>query len=132
MAKRSSKKLRDSKIVAGAISGKSNSAIARELKIDRETVARVLNSDDIRKLTEEIDGALAGSIGQAVKNIAKAVKAGSVDVSIKLLKNFGSMRETMKLEHTGKDGEPLGRMSDEELDAKIKSLMSEVGEKGGS
>lgn len=121
-SKSPAKALRDSAIVSHALSGKSNVAIAREMGIDRETVAKVLNSDDMKELCAEIDGKLAAGVNEAIKVVLDSAKK-DLSTAIDLLKNFGSMRSSLKLEHTGKDGAPLGRqLSDEEIDARIRAL----------
>lgn len=120
------KSLRDSAILSHSLTGKSNVAIAREMGIDRETVARVLSSEDVRRISQEIDAKLAGGIEKAVKNVLRKIRAGDAKMSVELLRNFGSMRSSIKLEHTGKDGAPLGQRSDEEIDARIKALLGKV------
>ena len=122
------KALRDSAILSKAAAGKSNSAIAREMGIDRETVARVLSSEDIQRLTQEIDGKLSAGINDAITNVLDAVKKGDKAASIDLLRNFGSMRQSMKFEHTGKDGAPLGSRTDAEIDARIQALLEQMKE----
>lgn len=119
------KALRDAAIVAGSLGGKPNSAIAAELGIDRETVAKVLSSDDIRLLTGQIDNNLSSGIERAVRNVLRTVKKGDLKTSIALLRNFGSMRN--RLELTGKDGAPLAGLSDEQLDARVAMLLEKLG-----
>lgn len=120
------KSLRDSAIVASSLMGKTNVAIAAELGIDRETVAKVLGSEDIKRLCGEIDYKLSSGIEKAVSRVLSSVKYDT-KAAVALLRNFGSMRQSMKLEHTGKDGAPLGARTDAEIDARIELLLKKAG-----
>lgn len=124
-SKSPAKALRDSAIIAGSLAGKTNVAIAAEMGIDRETVAKVLNSDDMKRLTGEIDAMLANGIKDAVSVILKHAKK-DYGAATDLLKNFNSMRTSLKLEHVGAGGAPLGNRSDEQVDDRIKVLLDQI------
>lgn len=118
---------RDSEIVARSLEGKSNVKIAEELGIDRETVAKVLRSGEVQKVTQMIDLALSQGITKAVRNVLKSVRYDT-KAAIRLLENFGSMRKRVEL--TGKDGGPLSGLTDEQLDARLEALLEKLKGKG--
>lgn len=126
LRKSAGKALRDSVIVSKALAGKSNTEIAEELNLDRGTVTRALNSEGIKRLTEEIDGKLAAGVDKAIKVVLDSA-AKDLGTAIDLLKNFGSMRTSLKLEHTGPGGESLNRRPIEEIDARIKEILGKDG-----
>lgn len=125
LKKSAGKALRDSVIVSKALAGKTNTAIAEELDLDRGTVTRALNSEAMKRLTEEIDGKLAAGIDGAVQVVLDSAKK-DLGTAIDLLKNFGSMRTSLKLEHSGPNGESLSRRPIEEIDARIKEILGKV------
>jgi predicted transcriptional regulator len=93
------KELRDQQIVAKAMAGATTGEIAKDLGVGRTTVSQVLNSDDVKKKIKEIDNRLASGIDKAVDNVLKALENGDANMSVLLLKNFGSMRTNVDINH---------------------------------
>jgi predicted transcriptional regulator len=93
------KKLKDATIIARSLAGETAGEIAADIGMSRQHVCKILNSDEVKAKAKEIDGRLAGAIDDAVETIMQAVKF-DVNAAIKLLKNFGSMRESVDLNHS--------------------------------
>lgn len=93
------KKLRDQAIIQKALEGKKTQEIAAEVGVTRQTVSEVLNSEDVKKKVKEIDARLAAGIDDAIQTVLYSVK-DNYDAAYDLLKNFGSMKTSVDINHS--------------------------------
>lgn len=93
------KKLRDQTIIAKAMAGETTVQIAEEMGMHRQQVSKVLNSEEVKAKVKEIDAKLAQGIDDAIDTVLSAVKVDYV-AARDLLKNYGSMKQAIDLNHT--------------------------------
>lgn len=118
------KRLRDKKVLSLAMEGKKTTQeIADEVGLTRQTVSGILNSGDAKTLLREIDSKLRAGIDGAINTVVTMARAEYTPAR-DLLRNFGAMKLKVNLEHTGKDGEPLGYMSDEDVEIRYQELIA--------
>lgn len=105
--------------------GKTFGQVAEEMGINRRTVGRIMSKPEVQAAVQEIDQRLANAIPDAIQTILDAVKL-DYKAARDLLKNFGSMKETVELTHNypkpmvlrldGKEIAKLGTENDEDED----------------
>ena len=96
--KRGAKALRDRAVIEKAMEGKKTTEIASDLGMSRQAVSQVLNSDQVKAKIKDIDARLAQGIDDAIDLVLQAVKV-DYDAAYDLLKNFGSMKAGVDLNH---------------------------------
>lgn len=97
--KSGAKELRDLTILEKAKAGETANEIAEDLGVHRATVSKVLNSDEMKARIKVIDAQLSEGIPDAVALILLAVKTDYI-AARDLLKNFGSMKQQIDLNHS--------------------------------
>lgn len=108
------KKLRDQEVIRKRMEGKKTQAIADEMGMSRQKVSEILNSEQVKKLITQIDNQLASGIEDAVQTVLAHVKF-DYDAAYDLLKNFGSMKTNMTLEHKFPKAVVIKRPSGEQV-----------------
>lgn len=102
------RKLRDMKVISEAMSGKSAREIARSMEINRATVAKILSSDESKRIIKEGESQIKGLIPNAIAVIVKALqdyemdgdKTNALKSALAILKSTGLIRETVNMEHS--------------------------------
>lgn len=85
-------------VIARHIAGQSNSKIARELGINRTTVAVILESADLGNYVKDGREAAISLIPKALDVVAKAIEAGNLKASLALLKGVGLFTDKLIVE----------------------------------
>jgi hypothetical protein len=99
--------LRNLGIMEAAASGKKQSDIAEDFGISRQSVNKILNSEDTRKLTEEATNRLKGLLGKAIDTVEYCLdsreeaygKQPALTAGLSVLKGLGVL--TDKVKHEG-------------------------------
>jgi transposase len=94
---RGSRDLRDSVIVAKAMTGMSGAAIAEEMRVSRHTVSKALNSDQVKEQIHDLEARLAAGLDDAVRTVLEAVKVDYL-AARDLIRSRGAMQARVNLE----------------------------------
>lgn len=102
------RKPRDIQVLAEAVQGKSETAIAKDLGINRRTVHKILTSDETKKLIAESESEIKGLITKSIRVIDKALDmhidpdgmTHALKSAFGVLKSHGLIRETVNMEHS--------------------------------
>lgn len=100
------KRLRNARVVELATEGKHVGEIAHELKIGRNTVTRILSSDEVKKILKEADTRVHGLVTKALDTVEQAIQGGEADMTnslkaaLALLKSAGVMKDNVNVAHT--------------------------------
>lgn len=92
------KKLRNAKMLADAAAGMTVTDIAKKYDMSRSKASAVLNSDQVKAKVKEIDNKLAQGLDDAIDTVLRAVRV-DYNAAYDLLKNFGSMKTSVDLNH---------------------------------
>jgi predicted transcriptional regulator len=99
------KALKDAKIVADAMSGKTVKDISKEMGMNRTQVSKILNSEETKTKVKEIQGRLANLIDECLLTIEEAVQHRALDMQLAVgvardvLKNFGALQSKVEVAH---------------------------------
>lgn len=98
------KKLRNLGMRAQAAAGKPVTEIAAEAGISRQAASKILNSDETKALLTESEDRIKGLISKAIKRLDDSISfaddTNALKAALSVLKSFGLVRETLKLEHS--------------------------------
>ncbi len=102
------RKPRDIQVLTEAVKGKSETAIAKDLGINRRTVHKILTSDETKSLIKESEDRIKRLLTKSIDVVEKAldnhVDPESMNHSLKaalaVLKSHGVIRETVNMEHS--------------------------------
>lgn len=99
------KEIRASAIVAKSLAGDTATEIANDMGLARQTVSKILNSEEVKAKIKVLDAQLANLIDPSLETIKMAVEARYTDLAVAykaardVLKNFGSMKESVDVNH---------------------------------
>lgn len=107
-AKPSSKALRNSNIRARATRGEPVTTIAAELGLNKDTVYKVLNSEETKRILKNAESELTRGVTKAVERMIKMLDNDDDNAAIKaalpILKNFGLLKDKIEIDHGIKPG----------------------------
>lgn len=103
-------KLRDTKVRAMAIEGKTQREIADEVGLGPDQVSRILNDEESKQLLREAQNALKLMIPEALATISEAMKqrnefqmmGHALKAATAVLKSGGALKDKIEIEHTTK------------------------------
>lgn len=99
------REMKRKQIEALALAGKTVKEISEEVGIARQNVSKYLNSEETKAKVKEIDGRLAAMIDDALVALHESIlnrsePATRLTAAMKLLKNFGTLRESVDMSVT--------------------------------
>ena len=95
-------KSKETKVVAMAVAGFNNSQIASEVKLNRETVARILSQNEFDDLTAQLRSRAITEIGNdAVSQLRKLVQKGNARAILETLYGLRVLSKNTQFELKG-------------------------------
>lgn len=128
------KAIRDRQIISKRLSGETTGEIAAEMGVCRATVSRALNSNEARALVSEAENGMRLLLSKAVATIEEALDGGDINSALKaalvVLKSAGVLEAGARAEFSA-EARPCEHFTDEELRARIGSLIAKYKADGG-
>jgi hypothetical protein len=115
------KQLRNAKIIAMALEGTGPNEIAKEVKMDRTSIYRILSSAEVKQLIAEVNSRAQSLLHKAMDTVEAAMDGSATDmtngskVAMAVLKTFGILKDRVDLTHTFPKPTIIRRRNGEEV-----------------